>query len=116
MRTSRSIFSCNDSAKRRYLPLTSHWLGFSIHEIPYQELSCTSVKCLEINAIWLVVVTFQTQIILKWHVKDYFQQSQYSMQDFQYHGNDPVSQKGEKAQAQHASEAALKTKENREEC
>lgn len=114
MHAFRSIFSCNDSAERRYLPLTSHWLGSSIHEIPYQELSCTSVKCLEINAIWPAVVTFLTQIISKWHVKDYVQQSQYSMQDFQYHCNDPLLKKGEKAQTQHASESALKAKENRE--
>lgn len=55
-----------------------------------------------------------TEIISKWHVRDYIQQCQYSRQDFQYHCNDPLLQKGEEAQAQYASKAALKAKENRE--
>lgn len=42
--TSRFIFSYNVSAQRRYLPLKSHWLRSSIHEILFQELSCTSVN------------------------------------------------------------------------
>lgn len=56
-----------------------------------------------------------TEMISKWHVKDYVQQFQYNTQDVRYHFNHPFSQKkGEKAQAQCILKAALKTKENRE--
>lgn len=55
-----------------------------------------------------------TEIISKWHVRDCVQQCQYSVQDFQYHCNDPRSEKGEEAQAQYAAKASLKAQENRE--
>lgn len=110
--TRRFIFSYNDSAQRRYLPLKSHWLRSSIHEILFQELSCTSVNAWKSMPFsqW----PFRHRDYFKMAWKDNVQLFQYNMQDFQYHFNDRLSQNRRKSPNSIFCEGSSQSWKNRE--
>jgi hypothetical protein len=96
---SRFILFHNDSAhivQRRYLPTASHCLGFFNPWKPLSGVVMHICKCLEINAIEPVAVTFETQRWFQngmWKITFRFQ---YNTQNFQKHFNYPLLQRKRK--------------------
>lgn len=110
--TSRFIFSYNVSAQRRYLPHKSHWLRSSIHEILFQELSCTSVNAWKSMSFSQWPFRHRDHFKMAW--KDNVQLFQYNTQNFQYHFNDCLLQNRRKSPNSIFCEGSSQSWKNRE--
>lgn len=94
--TSRFILSSNDCSERCLL-LASHWLGSSIHENPFQVLSCTSVnawKSMLFRQRWW---SFTYRDDFKMACERSHPAVPIRHTEFQYHFNDPLLQKWRKS-------------------